>query len=414
LYLLDTVVAIIPPEVSLDVISPSHFPHHTVGQNAEIRCFYENRTNRDIWVVERSGLAFKIPAEKDVLKRNQTFRKVDCRYINAHDTDSGKTLGMAEAYGAIHDKPKRETKVIHDHVLDVIRSQGGGYLTKHIRNQIGFEHVLRLETIMDFDQGFYWKELDVVIFVGRDNDVEKVLHPYSPMADRKRTLENIELNGNQHGFNLSVVIVDNANQFSARFIKLGNTPIQVPIIRDGTKGDGVYITKYDPKAKHEKRLLMEFVEMETADRTIPLFKNAEDALNSERDKDREEQRRQHEQKCKLEDEKLNLDREKLVVETNKLEVEKSLIAIKQETNKTDASRHEDLLRLKDRELKESIQARKQKDSDDKIKRDIDNQRYREDRDYRRGADNRNYQMDIVKNSIAVASLGFSLYKLIKS
>lgn len=140
--------------------------------------------------------------------------------------------------------------------------------------EIAFDHVINVEELGS-KHDVYMTDVDFLI-VGH-KDFGKNAHPFSEDRKTQRYLEHNV--GNRDVAGTIVEIVDNGCHVAKRYMYVSNQIVEVPIVRDKQRKDGVYWTLFNYELGVSENRKTQCLTLEEADNLIGLFKTKEEALS---------------------------------------------------------------------------------------------------------------------------------------
>ncbi len=105
------------------------------------------------------------------------------------------------------------------------------------------------------------------------------LHPYQMACRREALLHTDHILNKDSGFHYQIKIVDKAGQFGQRYININGEVYAVPVIRETTYQDGVYIVSTHPSPTGEVFVYprADYYQFEDAEKKLALYRTALDA-----------------------------------------------------------------------------------------------------------------------------------------
>lgn len=221
----------------------------------EITMSFFNGTGRPIYIIDRSGLRFKIPASEQYRTNEVIIRK-----------------HYAIPRSALADMQRiiTTTDLLHDDYPELaLFSEAMGAITNRSINQkIIIDTVVPIADITN--DGVYISNADLVVTM--EGTERKVRHPFSKP---KMTEERYEsLRSEYKGFGTFIEIIDNNNTIGDRFILIAKETRQISPRKDITRESGIYLVTIDENSTTSLHYKFEQAE------EIGLYRTKEDALSA--------------------------------------------------------------------------------------------------------------------------------------
>lgn len=187
---------------------------------------YHNGLSDAVTIVQRSGLAFTVPAATDRSEKDFVIRvtfsfsrgvNIDAHYLLNGVTESSP-IELRKLSEAIN---RRNT-----------HTRG--------REEICLDYLVSRETLQKRGGSVYLVELDLVVSILNGNHVP--LHPYSEVGQRADLIEADEAVNNPKYFGMNIRIVDSNGKFGDRFFNVNGQIYKVVALKSSTLRDGVYMT----------------------------------------------------------------------------------------------------------------------------------------------------------------------------
>lgn len=258
---------------------------------------------------------------------------------------------------------------------------------------------------------------DVDLVVGFIDHQPTATHPFSPPGRRQRVSQPL---GPDTGFHQRYLLVDNGDTIGRRWINTGYELIELKPVQDMSLEDGVYITT---QSAGRPRPHTRFVDIDTAEKELGVYKTRPEAetFGSPEQRYREQfnamERELKEQQYQNTSLKQELEREKQEYEREKQDLEAK------------RRRDEDRRRERDAELEAEAQRVKTETANREEMLKRERQQFEHERDlfrerqkfeYENASRHRKEQVDqtktlydLLKLSLQIASVGLSLYLLVK-
>lgn len=192
------------------------------------KMIYRNGTRFHIKVTERSGLSFIVPPENPNSFRATGAFAVDVYYNYSHNRVIMDPDGFANRVTDADDLERVSLRNSLRHAkksnFDSV-SIGTSYIVDG--KEFGLKNSDKL----------YIEALDIVISIHRSGELTDVIHPNS--VDGNIILTNVS---NVEFFKYQIEIYDPRNRIGYRYINVGGKVHTVPVSRNSSKPEGVYVT----------------------------------------------------------------------------------------------------------------------------------------------------------------------------
>lgn len=184
---------------------------------------YRNGLPWPITIVEQTGIATTIPRIEQFKSTNDL--EIEVRYIFNHQVNFDIYHLLDEANTQL----SPELKAMQSHLKE-------GRIRPMSRNEFVISYSISKDRLNPNTPPIHVKELNLTLFIKKDNDVRQVIHPYSDLGEKLL----LDIN-NVGSFQYSIEIVDPHNLYGERFINIANHIYRVVPNRTSFKEPGVYV-----------------------------------------------------------------------------------------------------------------------------------------------------------------------------
>lgn len=187
---------------------------------------YLNGLSDAVTIVQRSGLAFTVPAASDRNERDFVIR-VSNSFSRGVNIDGHYLLN-----GVTENSPVELQKIQEALNRRNLYNRG--------REEFCLDYLVSRETLQKRGGSIYLVELDIVVSILTPNHVP--LHPFSDVGMRAQLLESDPAVNSPKYFGMNIRIVDNNGRFGDRFINVSGQIYKVVALKSSKLRDGVYMT----------------------------------------------------------------------------------------------------------------------------------------------------------------------------
>lgn len=221
---------------------------------------YFNGLPCSVTVVDRNGLLVEIPASNAVKTRDFIIRVC-------------VTIGQEVKLNI--DALSNSTSSANQVLAEVIEQ--GTQQTRRGERRATLDYHVSLQDIEDHGGSLYLSNLDIVASIMHGNLVP--FHPHSEIGIRNRLVEEEESVNSVDSFGYALRIVDSFDHFGDRYVNINSQVYKVPVVRNSSMPDGVYLTSSGPVAgnyEYPKPISRRY-HFDEADEKLRLYRTAEDA-----------------------------------------------------------------------------------------------------------------------------------------
>lgn len=193
-----------------------------------------NGLDREVIVRFRNGLPVRLPRAEG--KHYDKFTIKDTYFLNQEIIRV-----TARIFDSVHEKSPESLKILKE--AYEINQQNHSPMYSQAAIVLSVEYVITGAELKKLGGTTYFHGPDVVI--SSNLDVENIIHPDSGQGMLERTLEKVRGEVNQGDGLFIVEIIDNLGDFGDRFINIDNLVYPIRAKQDGTRKDGVYVTRGD-------------------------------------------------------------------------------------------------------------------------------------------------------------------------
>lgn len=187
---------------------------------------YLNGLSDAVTIVQRSGLAFTVPAATDRNERDFVIR------LN-HSFSKGVNIDGHYLLNGVNENSPIELQKLQE-ALNRRNLYARG------REEFSLDYLVSRETLQKRGGSVYLVELDIVVSILSPNHVP--LHPFSDVGMRAQLLESDPAVNSPKFFGMNIRIVDNNGRFGDRFVNMSGQIYKVVALKSSTLRDGVYMT----------------------------------------------------------------------------------------------------------------------------------------------------------------------------
>lgn len=192
-----------------------------------------NGLNRDVVVINRFGVRYRIPSDPLAVNRNLIIRYTD----RAHCSVISTTEGLWSVDGQIMKGAGQRT----------LANTFGNEPTGRSFRSRAVDCVVSPEELHHYGPTLYLRELDIVVTTAVDDP--RIYHPFSAKGQENGLCEYAERE-NRDGFHFRIRIIDHNGVYGPRYVNLAGQVFKVPVGLDDDLDDGVYLTR-SPAATSE-------------------------------------------------------------------------------------------------------------------------------------------------------------------
>lgn len=191
----------------------------------EYKISYLNNLPMDVVIGYRSGLKFKLPAQRNMFS-NLLIIRVEVIIRDRNKTEIQSVLS------ALDNEITPELKAFRDaYSLQIQHNNAYGTITLIVDYTVDIIKLKRLGGTV------YFQELDIVVSI---NDIMSCQpHPESKEGRDLQLLNAEDVSGD---FIYKITLVDNLNKYGPRYISICNKIYRINTCQDSGKRDGIYIT----------------------------------------------------------------------------------------------------------------------------------------------------------------------------
>lgn len=216
-------------------LTPSQINERRSKVEHERTKFYVNRCPRDIYIRDRSGLLTQIKArlESSSFKRDLFYV---CEQINC-------TPDVRQDY--VH-QARNTSNSMRQFAQKAVLTDWNGEPPVSTRYSVEAYSTMSLDVLEANEGVVYLEEHDIVVIYGlSEKDMEQIRHPYSLAGYTANSIKQIRQTNpyvRKGDFTFNIRIVDNYDQFGARWILIEDTPFCIIPSKDESVTDGIYVT----------------------------------------------------------------------------------------------------------------------------------------------------------------------------
>lgn len=327
----DGLVSVSTESSSVDILADNYSM-----QPFQVIHTFHNESDYDVVVVNRNNIPFTIPrsTSRRGFGRKQHFgvRTTIVVRGNNYINDFHHQLKTAAVTLPL---TSANLKKLESDVREALENN------PHVNHyHLAFDSVVDVEQFGDND--IYLTDTDYLLVGAKD--FGKSAHPFSEDKKTQRYLQQCV--GPREVAGVLVEIVDNQRVMTKRYMNVGNSVVEIPVVIDPQRKDGVYRSLFTYELGVNKTNKIDCYKFEEADEIIGLYKTKEEALAGGdieakyklalKDKERELTQLKHEFEQRRLERTEDIDERKFIREIEKLKEEARAL---KKSNKLEAKKH---------------------------------------------------------------------------
>jgi hypothetical protein len=253
-----------PPTVELESVTDTMLLKMNIDPQMTLTLGIINTTSRELTVVTRSGLKFKLASHRTLSDRSVFFRE---GFVIAAGT--GVDLNPTNA-------PFKEELSTAQRLYDSMRSRIHRTPTIDGRNRDSSAvNRVTLDKIIDAGGTVYIAALDIVISIHTNRAV--IHHPFSDDGIKDQITQ---LDADAACFRLAMYIVDNRRTYSDRYVNINGKIFRVPAVSRHDMADGFYAVHPTPSMVGgvATEYMAVHMSIEDAEKQYQLYRTPEEAV----------------------------------------------------------------------------------------------------------------------------------------